>query len=215
MNSSETSIRVARPDLLQVDFDERPFTVAWELTRSCALHCLHCRAEAQPRRHPDELTTREAYNVIDQIRDLAPPVLVLTGGDPLMRPDLFELVSYAVKRGLRVSVSPTTTSLSNRPRMERLRDSGVHMVHVSLDGATPGRTMRSVAFPAPMAGSSSFFVIFKNSAYPRRLAPPSRSAMCTSSRTWFVCSNGFRCASGAPSSLCPRDAARGRRWSTP
>ena len=125
-----------RPDLLSVDFDERPFTVAWELTRSCALACSHCRAEAQPRRHPDELTTAEARAVIDELADLAPPVLVLTGGDPMMRPDLFEIVEYAVGRGLSVSVSPTTTALTTKQRLQRLRDLGISMIHISLDGAT-------------------------------------------------------------------------------
>ncbi len=125
----------AKPELLSVDFDERPFTVAWELTRSCALACLHCRAEAQPQRHPDELTTAEARDVIDELADLAPPVLVLTGGDPMMRPDLFEIVEYAVGRGLRVAVSPTTTALTTKARLAALRDLGVQMIHVSLDGA--------------------------------------------------------------------------------
>ncbi len=126
----------AKPELLSVDFDERPFTVAWEVTRSCALACLHCRAEAQPQRHPDELTTTEARDVIDELADLAPPVLVLTGGDPMMRPDLLEIVEYAVGRGLRVAVSPTTTALTTKARLAALRDLGVQMIHVSLDGAT-------------------------------------------------------------------------------
>jgi AdoMet-dependent heme synthase len=125
-----------KPELLSVDFNERPFTVAWELTRSCALACLHCRAEAQPKRHPDELTTNEAMGIIDELAELAPPVLVLTGGDPMMRRDLFDIAGYAVSRGLRVSVSPTTTALTTRERLARLRDIGVSMVHVSLDGAT-------------------------------------------------------------------------------
>ena len=124
-----------RPELFAVDLNERPFAVAWELTRSCALACLHCRAEAQPKRHPQELSTDEARRLIDELTELAPPVLVLTGGDPMMRPDLFELVEYAVGRGLRVAVSPTTTALPTRERLARLRDLGVSMVHVSLDGA--------------------------------------------------------------------------------
>jgi len=125
----------AKPELFGVDLDERPFTVAWELTRSCALACVHCRAEAQPQRHPDELSTAEARRLVDQLAALAPAVLVLTGGDPMMRPDLFELVEYAVGRGLRVAVSPTTTALATRERLARLRNLGVSMVHVSLDGA--------------------------------------------------------------------------------
>lgn len=136
-----------RPELLSVDFDERPFTVAWELTRSCALACLHCRAEAQPKRHPAELTTAEARGVIDQLVDLAPPVLVLTGGDPLMRPDLFEIAEYAAARGLAVSVSPTATALVTKQRLARLRDAGVRMIHVSLDGAEPATHDAFRGFP--------------------------------------------------------------------
>ena len=136
-----------RPALIDVDFDERPFTVAWELTRSCALACLHCRAEAQPRRHPDELTTEEARRLIDELVDLAPPVLVLTGGDPMMRPDLFEIVEYAAASGLVVSVSPTTTALTTTERLARLRDLGAHMFHLSLDGATAETHDRFRGFP--------------------------------------------------------------------
>jgi radical SAM protein len=121
--------------VFDVDFTERPFTIAWELTRACALACVHCRAEAQPQRHPEELTTEEAFAVVDQITDLNPPVLVLTGGDPLMRPDLFDIAERAIGRGLRVAISPTTTALVTRERFERLRDLGVSMIHVSLDGA--------------------------------------------------------------------------------
>ena len=124
-----------RPEMFDIDFAERPFTVAWELTRACALACVHCRAEAQPQRHAEELTTEEAFAVVDQIASLKPPVLVLTGGDPLMRPDLFEIAERAVGHGLRVAVSPTTTKLVTRARLERLRDLGVSMIHVSLDGA--------------------------------------------------------------------------------
>lgn len=124
-----------KPELLSVDFDERPFTVAWEITRACALACVHCRAEAQPKAHPDELTTAEALEVVDQIAELNPPVLVITGGDPLMRRDVYDIVERAVGKGLRVSISPTTTALATRERFERLRGLGIQMVHVSVDGA--------------------------------------------------------------------------------
>lgn len=126
-----------RPELLSFNFDERPFTVAWELTRACALACRHCRAEAQPRRHPEELTFDECVAVIDQLAAMEPAVLVLTGGDPLMRPDLFEIAECAIDRGLAVSVSPTTTVLVTPERLIRLQHLGVKMIHVSLDGATP------------------------------------------------------------------------------
>ena len=75
-----------------VDFDQMPFTLAWEITRACGLACLHCRAEAIPFRDPDELTTQEAFDLIDQVVDLGGPILVVTGGDPLMRPDVYDLL---------------------------------------------------------------------------------------------------------------------------
>lgn len=124
-----------KPELFSINLDERPFTVAWEITRACALACVHCRAEAQPRAHAEELTTEEAFRVVDQLADLAPPVLVLTGGDPLMRRDLLPIVERAVGRGLRVAVSPTTTALVTHERLRNLRDAGVQMMHISIDGA--------------------------------------------------------------------------------
>lgn len=124
-----------KPELFSINLDERPFTVAWEITRACALACVHCRAEAQPRPHPDELNTEEAFRVVDQLANLAPPVLVLTGGDPLMRRDLLPIVERAVGRGLRVAVSPTTTALVTLERLRALRDAGVQMIHISIDGA--------------------------------------------------------------------------------
>ncbi|HET7874369.1 MAG TPA: radical SAM protein, partial [Methylomirabilota bacterium] len=75
------------------NFARAPFIVIWETTRACALACVHCRAEAIPRRDPDELTTDEARRLIERVRAFGtpPPILVLTGGDPLRRPDVFEL----------------------------------------------------------------------------------------------------------------------------
>ena len=78
------------------DFDAAPFTIAWEVTRACAYSCAHCRADAQPRRDRRELDTEEGMRVIDMLADFGTgPILVLTGGDPLMRRDLFELARYA------------------------------------------------------------------------------------------------------------------------
>ncbi|MBI2911641.1 MAG: radical SAM protein, partial [Chloroflexi bacterium] len=136
-------------------FSEAPFTLAWEITRACALQCRHCRATAQRRRDARELTTEEGFRLIDQVADMGTVVLVVTGGDPLMRPDVYELIGYGAARGLRVAFSPSATGLANADALRRAREAGVHMVHVSLDGATAathdgfrrvhgsyGRTMR-------------------------------------------------------------------------
>ncbi|MHB8620989.1 MAG: TIGR04053 family radical SAM/SPASM domain-containing protein [Chloroflexota bacterium] len=122
---------------LDVDFEHCPFTVAWEITRACALACIHCRAEAQPRRDPAELSTAEARGLIDQVVDLGSPILVITGGDPMMRDDVYELLSYATDRGLRVALSPSATGRTTRRALERVRETGTHMIHLSLDGSSP------------------------------------------------------------------------------
>lgn len=120
--------------LPQLDLDRSPFTVAWEITRACSLACVHCRAEAQPKRDPRELTTEEALGVIDQIRATGDPILVFTGGDPLMRRDVFDLLSYAVQAGLRTSLTPTATTLVTQANLARVRQAGVRRVALSLDG---------------------------------------------------------------------------------
>lgn len=124
------------PAYLVVDFDRTPYTVAWEITRACALRCVHCRAVAQPRRDPHELTTREGFALIDQIVTLGRPILVITGGDPLMRRDVYDLIAYARERGLRVGLSPSATRLVTRAALARAQQAGVEMVHISLDGAS-------------------------------------------------------------------------------
>ncbi len=120
-----------------VDFDLTPFTLAWEITRACGLACIHCRAEAIPRRDPNELTTEEAFRLVDQVVDLGKPILVVTGGDPLMRPDVYDLLDYAVSRDLRVALSPSATGRLTREALERVKRAGTHMLHLSLDGSTP------------------------------------------------------------------------------
>jgi radical SAM protein len=134
---TETPYRPARgASFFEVDFDQTPFTLAWEITRACGLACLHCRAEAMPFRDPGELSTEEAFGLIDQAVDLGGPILVVTGGDPLMRPDVYDLLKYAVGRDLRVALSPSATGKLTRPALERVKAAGTHMLHLSLDGAS-------------------------------------------------------------------------------
>jgi radical SAM protein len=120
------------------DFDAAPFTIAWEVTRACAYSCAHCRADAQPKRDPRELDTVESKRLIDMLAGFGTrPILVLTGGDPLMRRDLFELARYADERGLRVSLTPTATALPTSKRMREARAAGIRRVAFSLDAAVP------------------------------------------------------------------------------
>ena len=124
--------------LAELDFEVAPFTIAWELTRACAYSCVHCRAEAQPRRDPRELDTAASLRLVDQLAGFGTrPILVLTGGDPLMRRDLFEIASRATERGLRVALTPTATALPTRARMARAREAGVRRLAFSLDACEP------------------------------------------------------------------------------
>lgn len=118
------------------DFNERPFLVFWEITRACALACSHCRAEAMPRRDPEELDPAESNHLIDQLAEMKPPMLILTGGDPLMRRDVLDLVRYAAGKGLHVGLSPSATELLVKADFAEIKAAGVQRMSLSLDGAT-------------------------------------------------------------------------------
>lgn len=120
------------------DITKKPFIVFWELTRACMLACKHCRAKAQKKRHPDELTTEEAYKVVDQLREFGEPypLLVITGGDPLMRDDVFDIIEYASKSGIRTAIAFSGTKLATKQRLEKLKEAGVARIAISLDGST-------------------------------------------------------------------------------
>jgi AdoMet-dependent heme synthase len=121
---------------IRLDFNERPFIVIWETTQACDLACVHCRACAQPLRSALELNTAEAKRLIDDVAELAAPVFVLTGGDPLKRPDIYELVQYASSNGVRISLTPSATPLLTKEAIQRLKDYGLARLAISLDGPT-------------------------------------------------------------------------------
>ena len=120
-------------------FSERPVLVFWETTKACPLSCVHCRASAITGPVPGELTTEEGMRVIDQVRSFGgrPPVLVFTGGDPMMRPDLPRLLAYARDSGVPFAVSPAVSQSLTDGALEGLRDAGASSISISLDGARP------------------------------------------------------------------------------
>jgi len=122
-------------------FDRAPRRVYWEVTRACDLVCRHCRAAAAHARDPKELTTVEGFRLFDQIAAAGPPTphMVLTGGDPLKRPDVFALIGGARARGLGVSVAPSATPLLTTEAITTLKGSGVEAISLSLDGSTAPR----------------------------------------------------------------------------
>src|SRR5699024_6282702 len=116
------------------DYDKNPFIVIWELTRACELKCLHCRAEAQYHRNPLELTFEEGKQLIDDIYEMDNPLLVFTGGDPLMRPDVFDIAEYAIQKGVRVSMTPSATPNVTKEAMQKAKDIGLARWAFSIDG---------------------------------------------------------------------------------
>lgn len=130
-----------RPPLAALDFGRRPFLVIWETTQACDLACVHCRASATPSRDAAELDTAEAMRLMDEVREFGedgapPPLFVLTGGDPLKRPDVLELIAYGTRIGLRVAMTPSGTPLMTPEVLARVRDAGLARLAVSIDGAT-------------------------------------------------------------------------------
>lgn len=126
-----------RAGIADFDFAQSPFVVIWETTRACDLACRHCRAEAVPYRRPDELTTDEAKAMLRKVREFGKVVFVLSGGDCLKRPDVFELIEYGFQLGLRMAVTPATTPLATTDAIARFKSAGISRLAVSLDGSTP------------------------------------------------------------------------------
>jgi radical SAM protein len=120
-----------------LNFDETPFLAIWEVTQSCDLACKHCRAAAQPIAHPDELTNAEGKALIDQIAAMGVPIFVFTGGDPMKRKDVFELIRYAADKGVQVALTPSATPLLTREAIFKLKEAGLVRLGISLDGSTP------------------------------------------------------------------------------
>ncbi len=119
------------------DFQHSPLIAFYEVTRACDLICKHCRACAQVNPNPDELSPQLSKHLIDQLASFEKtPTLVLTGGDPLKRDDIFELIAHARTAGLDVAITPSATPLMTTATIERLRDAGISRMAISIDGAT-------------------------------------------------------------------------------
>jgi len=139
------------------NFSQNPMLVYWEMTQSCGLACKHCRAEAMPQAHPLELTTSESQAFLTQVAAFGAPLphLILTGGDPLRRKDLYFLIDFARGLGLDVSITPSATPELTDDAIRRLKQHGVQSLGLSLDGscakkhdairAIPGTFERTIA----------------------------------------------------------------------
>jgi radical SAM protein len=142
-----------------VDFQKAPFLVIWETTQACALACRHCRASARPGRDPLELTTDEGRRVVRQTAEMGTPLIVFSGGDPVSRPDLVDLIAEGKACGLRTATIPAATDELTADLVSRLKEAGLDQLALSLDfpdaalhdafRGVPGafeKTMRAVAW---------------------------------------------------------------------
>lgn len=124
-----------------LDFSQSPLLVIWEVTQACDLACVHCRASAMPSRHSDELSTSDGYSLLEQVKEFGEakgfgsPLFVFTGGDPLKRPDLYDLIRYSVQLGLRTNVTPSSTPLLTTEAIDCFQECGVARMAISVDGA--------------------------------------------------------------------------------
>ncbi len=117
------------------DKPNTPRLIAWEVTRSCVLACKHCRAAAQTTPYPDELTTEECYRLLDNIASFAKPIMILTGGEPMLRADIYEIAAYAHKLELPVVMAPCGMLVDDETAI-KIKDCGIRRISISLDGAT-------------------------------------------------------------------------------
>jgi heme b synthase len=109
--------------------------VAWEMTRSCNLNCVHCRAAAEKGPYPGELDTKKGLEILEEIAQVGQPIVILTGGEPLLRKDVFELAQHGTRLGLRM-VMATNGTLVTPEIAEKMKSSGIRRVSVSIDGAS-------------------------------------------------------------------------------
>lgn len=136
-------------DPSKIDFSRNPMLVYWEMTQACGLACKHCRAEAVPMADPFELTTEESKKFLNQLLEFGDPLphVILTGGDPLRRKDIFPIIDYARGLGLDVSITPAATTELTNEAINQLQAHGIQALGLSLDGSSAEKhdSIRNVA----------------------------------------------------------------------
>ncbi|MEK7314428.1 MAG: radical SAM protein, partial [Deltaproteobacteria bacterium] len=112
-----------------------PRLIAWELTRSCNLNCIHCRAAARFGPYSNELTTEECIKFLDDVKSFSDPIMIMTGGEPMLRDDIWDLARHGTDIGLRMVMAPCGF-LVTIETAQKMKDSGIQRVSFSIDGAT-------------------------------------------------------------------------------
>lgn len=159
-------------------YGERPFILIWETTQACRLACRHCRASAIPWRATDELDTREGRALLDAAAEMGVHVVVLSGGDPLARDDLLELIRHGREAGLRMSTIPAATSQLTREAVAGLRDAGLAQMALSLDAPT------AEAHDAFRGVPGAFVRTLEAAAWARELGLPLQINSVICRQTW-------------------------------
>ena len=118
-----------------------PRLIAWEVTRSCVLNCVHCRAAAKYGPYPGELDTEACYRFLDDVKSFSDPIIILTGGEPMMRPDIYDIAKYGTKLGLRMVMAPCGL-LVTEELAQKIKDSGIMRVSLSIDGLDAKKPQR-------------------------------------------------------------------------
>ncbi len=111
-----------------------PKLIAWEITRRCNMRCTHCRAGACDIDYPGELTTPECYNLLDNIASFAKPIIILTGGEPMMRDDIYQVASYGASLGMRMVMAPCGMLIDDAA-VRQMKDAGISCISLSIDGS--------------------------------------------------------------------------------
>lgn len=117
-----------------MDFNLSPLLVVWEVTQACDLACVNCRSSQQPTRDPGELTLEQARDFLTEVKEFGNPLMVFAGGDPLKRPDLYDLIKLSVATGLRTNITPSATPLLTASAIDQFKESGISRMALSLDG---------------------------------------------------------------------------------
>ena len=112
-----------------------PRLIAWEVTRRCNLSCRHCRAAAENREYADEMTTQESLSILDNIAGFSQPIIILTGGEPMLRDDIYQIATHGHELGLRMVMAPCG-ALMDEAAVLKMQQAGIQCISLSLDGAT-------------------------------------------------------------------------------
>ncbi len=142
-----------------------PRLVAWELTRHCNLNCIHCRAAANRGPYENELTTEECLRILEEIREVGNPIIILTGGEPLLRPDIFEIARRASELGFR-PVMATNGTLITEEVVQKMKETGIARVSISLDGASAKAHDEFRQMPGAFEGALKGIEILREAGIP-------------------------------------------------